>query len=225
MNLMSLIEFFNIIGFYNSTYWLITIFTIVFGVFAVILAFKKTSYSDPLISLILAILWLWVGIVFGFIVFGPWTPIVFGISIPGFGYFFGITFTLQGILFLYYGVYRKSFSFKFETNHLGLLGLLLIIYATLFYGLVGFVTGYPFPFYPLFGTSPCPVTIFTIGLFLWADKRISPLVFVLPTILALIGLVPVLAFGVFADIGLFLSGFICLFLMFKHWKEPQPTGV
>ncbi|MFW9935265.1 MAG: DUF6064 family protein [Candidatus Thorarchaeota archaeon] len=222
---MSATEFFNIMGFYNSTYWLITVLTVVFGVLAVILVVRKTSYSDRAISLILAILWLWVGLVFGFIVFGPWTPIAFGIPIPGFGYFFGITFTLQGILLLYYGVYRKSLSFKFETDPLGLLGLLLIIYAVLFYGLVGLATGYPFPFYPLFGTSPCPVTIFTIGLFLWADKRISPLVFVLPTILALIGLVPVLAFGVFADFGLFLSGFICLFLLFKHWKGPQPAGV
>jgi hypothetical protein len=215
---MSATEFFNLLGLYNSTYWPATIITIILGVIAVIFAIKKTPYSDQIISLFLSILWLWVGIVFGFIMFGPWTPIVFSIPIPGFGYFFGITFTLQGVLFLYYGVYRKSFSFKFETNLLGLIGLILILYAIIFYGLVGFATGNPFPFYPLFGTSPCPVAIFTIGLFVWADKRISPIIFILPIILALIGIIPVLAFGVFADIVLFISGFICLFLIYKHWK-------
>ena len=215
---MSATEFFNIMALYNTAYWPVTILTIVLGVIAGFLAFRKREYSDQIISGILAVLWLWVGLVFGFITFGPWTPIAFGIPFPGFGYFFGVFFTLQGILFVYYGVFHKTLSFKFEMNALAIIGLVLIIYAVALYGLVGFMTGLPFPFYPIYGTSPCPVTIFTIGLFLWLDTRTSPIMLIIPTILGLIGIIPVLAFGVFADIVLFISGFICLFLIYRHWK-------
>jgi hypothetical protein len=220
---MSVTEFFMIIAVYNSVYLVAIILTIVLGIIAVIFAMKKTAYSDQIVSLILAFLWLWVGIVFGFISFGAWTPIMFGVPIPGFGYFFGLTFTIQGLFFLYFGVYRKSLSFRFQQNLLGYLGLILIIYAIAIYGLIGFVTGYPFPFYPLFGTSPCPVSIFTIGLFLWADKRISPIVLIIPLVHGLIAFVPVIGFGIYADIILVLSGLITIFLLYRHWKWEQVT--
>ncbi|MFX1510445.1 MAG: DUF6064 family protein [Promethearchaeota archaeon] len=220
---MSATEFFAIIAAYNSVYLIATILTIILGIVAVIFAIRKTAYSDQLISLTLAFLWLWVGIVFGFITFGAWTPIILGVPIPGFGYFFGLTFTIQGLLFLYFGVYRKSLSFQFQQNLHGFLGLILIIYAIVIYGLIGFVTGHPFPFYPLFGTSPCPVSIFTIGLFLWADERISPVVLIIPLVHGLIAIVPIIGFGIYADILLFLSGLITIFILYRHWKWEQTT--
>jgi hypothetical protein len=155
---------------------------------------------------------------FGFVFYGPWTPLVFGFPFPGFGYFYAVVFTLQGIIFLYFGVYRKTLSFKFETNTLSIVGLLLILYAIAFYWLVGFLTGYPYPSYPIFGTAPCPVVIFTIGLFLWTDKRISPIVLILPTVYGLMAFIPVFAFGIYADIILFIAGFICVYLLYKHLK-------
>ena len=215
---MSSAEFFLLIGLYNEAFWLVIILTIILGILAVFLSLTKVSHSVQLISVILAFLWLWVGIVFGFLWFGSWTAIVFGIPIPGFGYFFGVIFTLQGILFLYYGVYRKSLSFEIKRSIFGVIGLILILFAIAFYWYVGVVTGHPFPMYPVFGTAPCPVFIFTVGFFLWADKRISPNMFILPTIQGLIGIIPILAFGIYADIVVFASGFICLFLIYRNLK-------
>lgn len=158
---------------------------------------------------------------FGFLWCVIWIPIAFGAkaagSIPGFGYFFGVFFTLQGILFSYYGVYRNFLSFKFEPNLHGIAGLILIIFAIAFYWYVGLVTGYPFPFYPVFGTAPYPVLIFTVGFFLWADKRILPILLLLPIIQGLFGFAPSLAFGIYADIVTFISVFISIYLVSKHW--------
>ena len=218
---MSNPEFFNIIALYNLTFWPITLLTILLGLVAIFFVFKKNVYSDRLIVLILAFIWFWVGIIFGFVFYGPWTPLVFGFPFPGFGYFYAVIFTLQGIIFLYFGVYRKALSFKFETNILAILGSILILYAIAFYWLVGFATGYPYPFYPIFGTAPCPVVIFTIGLFLWTDKRISPIVLILPTVYGLMAFIPVFAFGIYADIVLFISGFISLYLLYNHWKSKK----
>ncbi len=212
--------FFLSMGLYNTTFWVIIILTTILGIIAVLFALKKSSYSDQLISGILACLWLWVGIVYGFLWCGFWILITFmptAGSIPGFGYFYGVIFTLQGVLFLYYGVYHKSLHFKFEPNLLGITGLLLIIFAIGFYWYVGFVTGYPFPLYPVFGTAPAPVVIFTVGLFLWADRRILPILLLIPTIQGFFGFMPSLGFGIYADIVMFLSAFICIYLIHKHW--------
>ncbi len=130
---MSNPEFFNIIALYNLTFWPITLLTILLGLVAIFFVFKKNVYSDRLIVLILAFIWFWVGIIFGFVFYGPWTPLVFGFPFPGFGYFYAVIFTLQGIIFLYFGVYRKALSFKFETNILAILGSILILYAIAFY--------------------------------------------------------------------------------------------
>jgi hypothetical protein len=217
---MSNAEFFVIMAQYNTLLWPVTILTIILGLIAVFFAFKKTNYSDQLISLILTFLWLWVGIVFGLVFYGSWNANVFGVLFPGFGYFYAVLFSLQGLILLYFGVYRKTFSFKYATNIYSVIGLILILFSLVFYGFVGFVTGYPYPFYPLFGTAPCPVAIFTIGLFSLADKRISPFILILPTVYGVMGVIPVLAFGIYADIGLIISGIFGLFLIYKHWKWP-----
>jgi hypothetical protein len=211
-------EFFVIIVQYNTLLWPVTILTIILGLVAGFFAFKKTNYSDQLISLILAFLWLWVGIVFGLVFFGSWTADAFGVLFPGFGYFYAVLFSLQGLILLYFVVYRKTVSFKYATNISSIIGLILILYALVFYVIVGFATGYPYPFYPIFGTAPCPVAIFTIGLFSLAGKRISPLILILPTMYGIMGFIPVLAFGIYADIGLILAGLFGLFLIYKHWK-------
>ena len=220
---MSATEFFAIMALYNSAVWPVTILSYILGVVAFFFAFRKTSVSDQVISLILAFLWLWVGIVFGLIYYGSWTAIAFGIPIPGFGLMYTFLFSLQGIIFLFFGVYRKSLSFKFSRDIYSLIGLIFILFSLIFYPLVGFASGYPFPFYPVFGTSPCPVAIFTVGLFFFADKRISPLALIIPVIYGFMGLIPVIAFGIFADVGLFVAGIFGVLLLYKHWKWPQDS--
>jgi hypothetical protein len=52
------------------------------------------------------------------------------------------------------------------------------------------LTGYPYPNHPIFGVAPCPVCIFTFGLFLWARKRLPVGILVIPLIASIAGIYP-----------------------------------
>ena len=217
---MSNTEFFTIMAQYNLMLFPVTLFSIILGLIVLFLVFKRTNYSDQVIALILTFLWFWVGIVFGFVFYGSWTADVFGLPFPGFGYFYAVFFSFQGLILFYFGVYKKAFVFNYRTNIYSTIGLILILFALVFYGLVGFATGYPYPFYPLFGTAPCPVTIFTVGLFCIANKRLSPITLILPSVYGVMGFLPVFAFGIYADFALIVAGIIGFFLLYRHWKWP-----
>ncbi|MGY5865684.1 MAG: DUF6064 family protein [Candidatus Thorarchaeota archaeon] len=63
--------------------------------------------------------------------------------------------------------------------------------------------------------APCPVTLLTICLLLWSDAKPSlPLMFI-PIFWALMGIVPVLFYEVYADIGTILAGIVALFYYVK----------
>lgn len=62
---MTLIDdFFNTLQTYNETFVPMLIITCALGVIAVILAFRKSKYSDKFIATILSFLWLWSGLIF-----------------------------------------------------------------------------------------------------------------------------------------------------------------
>ncbi|MHA1236096.1 MAG: DUF6064 family protein [Candidatus Hodarchaeales archaeon] len=72
------------------------------------------------------------------------------------------------------------------------LGLVFIVYAMLFYPVIGFLTGHPYPDYPIFGIAPCPVAIFTFGMFLFTNKKFNKILLVFPMIYTFSGIVHIL---------------------------------
>jgi hypothetical protein len=88
------------------------------------------------------------------------------------------------------------------------MGAVLVVYAMVIYPIVGFLTGFSYPRYPVFGIAPCPVTIFTLGLLQWLDKKTPTLVAIIPLIHAVLGIVPILVYSIWADVGLFFSGVV-----------------
>ncbi len=180
------------------------------GVAVVILAIKKTSYSDKTISGMLAFLWLWAGIVFFIIFFSPIFPLYS---------LFGALFILQGLIFLVFGIYKPSLSFKIEGNKYSLVGTIFIIYALVIYPLIGYFTGHSYPSGPIFG-APCPICIFTFGLLLGTNKRISLFVLVIPLIWSLTGIYAVTTFHVWADIGEVVVGVAgTLMILYRNRTE------
>ena len=203
-------DFFNTLQTYNETFVPMFIITFVLGIIAVFLAFRKNKYSDKFIAAVLSFLWLWSGLVFFILYFGPVDFAIFGLTLPGIWYVAGILFVAQGVLIVLLGVIKSSLSFRFVRDLRGFVGILLIVYAMVIYPIVGFLTGFIYPRYPVFGIAPCPVTIFTFGLLQWLDKKTSILVAVIPFIWAVLGFMPVLVYNVWADVVLFLSGVIGL---------------
>ena len=212
---MQVEEFFDLFGSYNEMYVIVIGLTYILAIISLLMVFRKSEYSNRIISLTLTFLWLWIGIVFGIIVFGPTPTVMAGIEMTGIWYLFGGIFAIHGIILLYFGVIKNSASYSWEPGHRHYIGLLIIVFGLVIYPFVGVLTGRVFPEYPVFGIAPCPVTLFTIGLLLWSDAKPSLPLMVIPTFWALMGIVPVLFYGVYADIGTILAGIVALFYYVK----------
>jgi hypothetical protein len=216
-------EFFALLESYNVVYWPVHVVTFVLGITAVILALKKAAHSDWIISTILASLWLWSGIVFLIVFFGPTTPTIFGINMPGFWHAAGALFIIQGVVFLHFGVIRGSLVFGSQGDTYATVGIVAIVYAMIVYPIIGYVTGHALPGYPLFGSAPCPVTIFTVGMLLLTNRRMPPLVAIIPLVWGLMGIVAVVVFKVWADVGLFAAGILGFLVLKRNVTMPVST--
>jgi hypothetical protein len=60
-------------------------------------------------------------------------------------------------------------------------------YALLAYPAIGLWLGHAYPALPLFGVTPCPVTIFTFGCLLFSNTPVPWSVFAIPVLWSLIG--------------------------------------
>ena len=196
-------------------YLIVIVLTNVLAIIALVMVFRKSEHSNRVISFTLAFLWLWIGIVFGILVFGPFPTVMAGIELPGAWYLFGSMFAIHGIILLYFGVIKDTTSYSWKPGSRHFIGLFIIVFGLVIYPFVGVLTGRVFPEYPVFGIAPCPVTLFTIGLLLWSDKKPSLPLVAIPIFWALMGIVPVLFYGVYADIVTILAGIIALYYYVK----------
>ena len=216
-------DFFNALVAYNEAVLPVTVVAFLVGVAAVGLAARPGRSSGRLIAVMLGGLWLWAGVVFLVLFFGPTDVELLGVTLPGVWYVSGVVFAAQGVLLLVYGVVRPSLSFRLTRSLYGVVGAVLVVYALILYPLVGVVTGFSFPRYPVFG-APCPVVIFTWGFLLWADQKVPVPVALIPVLWAVMGLLPVLALGVWADVGLILAGVIGVPLLVRRNRALTHAG-
>ena len=81
------------------------------------------------------------------------------------------------------------------------------------YPALGDALGHRYPAAPTFGL-PCPTTIFTIGLLLWAAHRMPRAVLVIPIVWAVFGFQAAVFLGVREDLGLLVAGASAAMLLF-----------
>jgi hypothetical protein len=162
----------------------------------VYLLFKKTKSSGKIISSVLSFFWLWIGVVYHFLFFT---------SINKAAYLFGTLFILQGLLFFLCGVLNSKISFEYRKNKFNFTGIILIVYALIIYPLLGYLFGHRYPGSPTFGL-PCPTTIFTFGVLLFVDKKISVFVLIIPFLWSLMGFSAAVNLSIYEDFGLLIAG-------------------
>lgn len=122
-------------------------------------------------------MWLWTGIAYHGMYFSEINKAAF---------VFAALFVVQGLL-LSRAAVTKAFRFGFSGSASAWLGWGLIVYALVAYPLLGLWAGLRYPQMPMFGITPCPVTIFTFGVFLLAASPVSRWLLVIPVIWSLIG--------------------------------------
>ncbi len=199
-------EFLNVLKFYNESVFPIQIIFYIIALYCMYLLFKQKKNNGKIISGFLSFIWLWIGIVY---------HIIFFSSINQVAYYFGVLFIIQGILFFIFGVLQGKINYEFNKNIFNNVGLLFISYALLVYPILGHILGHQYPYSPTFGL-PCPTTIFTFGVLLFAGKRISVWLLVIPLLWSIIGISAAINLTIYEDFGLLIAGVIGFTLLLAH---------
>ncbi len=196
-------QFLEIFKNYNQKVFPVQFVLYLLGVLAIYMIRSGAPTTDKMISLILTVLWLWMGIVYHFIFFS---------TINQAAYLFGSLVILQGVLFLVVGVYRQKLLFKLQSNIYGIVGVILILFSLIVYPVIGYLLGHRYPWSPTFGL-PCPTTIFTFGLLLMNSKKTPLGILIVPFVWSIIGFMAAIEFGIVEDTLLLLAGLAGTFLL------------
>ena len=202
-------DFYTMFLEYNLAVWPMPVVMYVLAVAILFLMMKKKSWSDTAVLFILSLYWLWAAVVFSLMYFSKFSPAFYGT---------GFLFAVQGVLFFLNGTgvgVKPRLSFQYRKDARGWMGILFILYAMIAYPLIGWATSHAYPAGPIFGTAPCPMSIYTVGMLLLTDKKIPILLLIIPCIWGINGIMPVLVYDVIADIGLVVSGIAALFLIVR----------
>ena len=104
-------------------------------------------------------------------------------------------------------------------------GMAFIAYAAIAYPLIGMAMGHSYPHLPMFGVTPCPVTIFTFGLFLLTTSPVARWLLVVPFVWSLIGGSAAILLNVPQDWFLLASGFIAVpLIVFRDRRAIRAVG-
>ena len=193
-------EFLQNFARYNLAIWPAQIVAYAVGVAAVALTLYRRWSTGRLVAGALALFWIWTG-VFYFTVL----PLG-GLSVPTVA--FGVLFILQGFGWMSTGVLQARLSFRPRAGALPFIGSLFLLYAMVIYPILGALSGHVYPRAPMFGVTPCPVTIFTFGMLLWTDVRVPKHLLVIPFLWSLLGVSAAISFGIFEDFGLVVAGLL-----------------
>jgi hypothetical protein len=209
-------QFFDVFRRYNEAVWPTQWLLAAMAVFAVVAAVRARPQSGQIASAVLAVLWLWSGIVY---------HLAFFTAINRAAVVFSALFVAQSMLFAWLGVRRHQLKFRARLDSAGIIGALLIVYALVIYPLLGDWLGHRYPEAPTFGV-PCPTTIFTFGLLAWCDPPVPRRLVVIPALWAVIGTIAALQLGVPEDFGLSVAALIVTpVVLWRRAKGATSSGV
>ena len=201
-------EFLDVFRRYNEAVWPAQWILVILAVTAVGAALRGHARTP---MLILSFLWLWIGIVYHFAFFRSINP---GAVV------FGALFVVQAGLLGWLAFRTPSTRFSVRGDVASVLGGLMIVFSLIIYPSLGLLAGHRYPAAPTFGL-PCPTTLFTLGLLVWAIPTLPRRVFVIPVLWALIGASAALQLGMWEDLSLPLVAVITTALVIKREKPVQ----
>ena len=100
----------------------------------------------------------------------------------------------------------------------------LVVYAAVVYPMIGIATGHHYPELPMFGVTPCPVTIFTFGMLLLTVNAPSGYLLAIPLLWSLIGGSAAILLQIPQDWLLLASGAVTALLLLSRGTDPAPAS-
>jgi hypothetical protein len=199
-------EFLDVFARYNQAVWPVQVVFIAAAVLVLFLAVQPmAATAGRAVAAVLAFFWGWMGVVYHALFFAPVNPAA---------RLFAILFIAQGVMLAAWAAWSAP-SFRFRTDVRGIAGAALIVYVLAAYPLLGYVFGHRFPYAPTFGL-PCPTTIFTLGLLLWAEQ-VPVRLLAIPAAWALVATLAAVSLGMTEDYGLLVAALVAVPLVLaKH---------
>jgi hypothetical protein len=182
--------FFEVFARYNTAVWPLQWVLLACGVGAAGAAVSHRLAWQRAALLVLAALWLWMAVVYHLLFFSRINPLAF---------VFAAVFVLQAVL-LVWTAWRWKQENAPASWGTSATAFSLVLFACVAYPLLGYSWGHRFPAVPTFGT-PCPTTIFTLGVLLLLPRP-PLLTFLVPMLWAATGTSAALHLGVPQDFGL-----------------------
>ena len=208
-------DFLEVFARYNEATWgmpnilLLLAFSAVYGLL------RDWRVRDRWASGVLALLWLWSGIVYHLAFFADVNPAAI---------VFGLLFVVQGVSFFRRGVMHHGLRFSASlTSARAIAGLVVMAYAIAVYPLIAAAVGHHWPRVPTFG-APCPVDLFTLGLLLWTTMPIPRLLLAIPLGWALVASIAAWEFKMHEDWGLIAAAVVAAAWLLPRWRE-RPSRI
>jgi len=196
-------EFFALFGAYNRAIWPMPVVLTVLGAIALLAAMRGGRRADILVTLLLAALWGWAALAYHLMVFTRINPVA---------YLFALLSVIAMTVFVWQGLYRARLHFGWPGWGRGLPAAVLVVFALGGYPLWSALTGHGYPQMPTFGT-PCPVTLFTLGMLGFLRRPYPRTVLVVPLAWCLVGAQAAWLLGVHPDLSLIAAGLFGLYLL------------
>jgi hypothetical protein len=203
-------QFLAVFAAYNLAVWPAQLVAYLLGLGMVLALLRPTRQSNRMVSAGLALMWVWTGLAYHAQFFAP---------INKAAQAFAALFVAQGLMFAHAALLRSDLCFSQGYGLRAWLGWALIVYATLVYPLIG-VAGHGYPAMPMFGITPCPVTLFSFGVLLLAQPPVPRRLLVIPFVWALVGGSAAFLLAVPQDWPLLVSGLLVVPWL---WWNPANT--
>lgn len=170
-------QFAQVFAAYNAAVWPAQVVAYIVGLVVCVALARSTRRAASVAAFGLAAMWIWSGVAYHIAFFARINPAA---------YIFGALFVVQGLLLALAGASgRLEFGATDPLRRWS--GSGLIIYALVFYPVVGIAAGATYPALPMFGITPCPVTLFTFGVLLLSSARVPWWMLLIPSVWSLIG--------------------------------------
>ncbi|HEY5918684.1 MAG TPA: DUF6064 family protein [Chryseolinea sp.] len=209
-------EFFQVFERYNLSLWPVQVILFVLALAVLFCLYWISSRTNKMVFTILAILWMWMGVVYHIVYFS---------SVNQAAYLFGALFIIQGLILFYFGVAKEAIPLHASFDAFNIIGGILIFYAVIGYPILGHVLGHMYPQAPTFGV-PCPTTIFTFGVLLSSIKRVPWYVLVIPFLWSILGFFAAIELTIKEDFGLLIAGIVStVILAFFKPKKLEKNSV
>lgn len=210
----SIDQFFDVFRRYNEAVWPSQWILVALALVAAAIAADSRERFRTVPVTLLAALWIWMGVVYHALFFSAINPAAIG---------FAAMFLLQGAMLAWFGVVQRRIVFSPPRGIAGAVGALLMTYALIVYPLSGWMIGHRYPAAPTFGL-PCPTTIFTFGLLLWAKPPFSRSVLIIPTLWSFIGTMAAMQMGMVEDLALLPAALIGIGFSFRGARRMRSRG-